>query len=178
ARGVAALEHAWRVFVGQPLSISIPPGPEAAALRAFMGGDPQGAMRHLAAPVRAALEVAAKVEGDAAGDIYNSGVALSEESLQAWLSDVAGARVVRRVDLMPDSLPEELRSRWFYGTDPLNLVACFSASGRLVELYRRVGRAAFKGLGDVVVWELCDEAGGAAALAQHYGPRWLKEARG
>jgi hypothetical protein len=172
------MDHAWRVFIGQPLSISIPPGPEAAALRAFAGGDPQGAMRHLAAPVRAALEVAAKVEGDAAGDIYNSGIALSEESLQAWLAEVASARVVRRVDVVPETLPDELRARWFYGTDPLNLVACFGAGGRLAELYRRVGRAAFKGLGDVVVWELCEESGGAAALAQHYGPRWFKEARG
>jgi hypothetical protein len=178
ARGLPALDHAWRVFIGQPLSIAIPPGPEAAALRAFAGGDAQGAMRHLAAPVRAALEVAAKVEGDAAGDIYNSGIALSEESLQAWLAEVAAARVVRRVDLAPGALPEELRARWYYGTDPLNLVACFGAGGRLIELYRRVGRAAFKGLGDVVVWELCDEAGGAGALAQHYGPRWFKEARG
>ncbi len=178
ARGAPAMDHAWRVFIGQPLAISIPPGPEAAALRAFAGGDPQGAMRHLAAPVRAALEVAARVEGDAAGDIYNSGIAVSEESLQSWLAEVADARVVRRVDLAPDALPAELRARWYYGTDPLNLVACFGGGGRLAELYRRVGRAAFKGLGDVVVWELCEEMGGAAALAQHYGPRWFKEARG
>jgi hypothetical protein len=135
-------------------------------------------MRHLAAPVRSALELAAKVEGDAAGDIYNAGVALSEESLQAWLAEIGSARVVRRVDLAPDALPGELRARWFYGADPLNLVACFGPGGRLSELYRRVGRAAFKGLGEVVVWELCEESGGAAALAQHFGPRWYVEARG
>jgi hypothetical protein len=60
----------------------------------------------------------------------------------------------------------------------MNLVACFLPGGRMAELYRRVGRAAFKGLGDVVTWELCDEEGGAGALAQHFGPRWFKGADG
>lgn len=177
ARGNARLEHAWRVFIGQPLTITIPPGLAAEAVRAFSGGNQPAAMRHVAGPVRAALEAASKLEGDAAGDIYNSGIALSEESLQAWLSEIASARVVRRLDLSPESIPEELRRRWFFGSEPLNLVACFHGDGRPAELYRRVGHAAFKGLGDVVAWELCDEAGGPGALMQRLGPQWLREAR-
>jgi hypothetical protein len=178
ARAAPGLEHAWRVFIGLPLSISIPPGPEAAALRAFAAGDPQGAMRQLAAPVRAALEAAAREGGDAPGDIYNGGIALSEDSLQAWLDQVGATRVVRRIDLPPDGIPEELRGRWYFGRDTLSLVACFRADGRLCELFRRVGHAAFKGLGEVAVWELCDEAGGPGALAHQLGPRWFREARG
>jgi len=178
ARGAPRLEHAWRVFIGVPLSIVIPPATAAEAVRAFAGGNQPMAMRHVAAPVRAALELASRAEGDAPGDIYNSGIALSEESLQAWLGEVAAERVVRRLDLAPDAIPGELRGRWFYGREPLNLVACFLSDGRIAELYRRVGRAAFKGLGDVVAWELCDEAGGAGALAQHFGPGWFRAARG
>jgi len=178
ARANPRLEHAWRVFIGQPLTIAIPPGTAAEAVRTFASGNHPAAMRHVAAPVRAAIEAAARAEGDAPGDIYNSGIALSEESLQAWLAEVASARVVRRLDLPHDALPEELRGRWFFGSEPLQLVACFLADGRLAELYRRVGRASFKGLGDVVVWELCEEAGGAGALMQRLGPGWLREARG
>jgi hypothetical protein len=177
-RAAPKLEHAWRVFIGQPLAITIPPVTAAEAIRTFASGNQPAAMRHVAAPVRAALEAAAKADGADSGDIYNSGIALSEESLQAWLADQASARVVRRLDLGPDAIPEELRRRWFFGGETLNLVACFRPDGRLAELYRRVGHAAFKGLGQVAVWELCDEAGGAGALAQHFGPRWFKEARG
>jgi hypothetical protein len=178
ARKNPRLQHAWRVFIGQPLTIAVPPATAAEAVRAFAGGNQPAAMRLVAGPVRSGLEAAARAEGDAPGDIYNSGIALSEESLQAWLGEVAGARVVRRVDLAPDAVPEELRGRWFFGREPLNLVACFSEDGRLAEVFRRVGRAAFKGLGDVVVWELCDEAGGPGALFQALGPRWFREARG
>jgi hypothetical protein len=178
ARGNARLEHAWRVFIGQPLSIAIPPATAAEAVRVFASGNQPAAMRHVAGPVRAALEAAAKAEGDAPGDIYNSGIAVSEESLQAWLGELSADRVVRRLDLLPAELPEELRGRWFYGREPLNFVACFLKDGRVAELFRRVGHAGFKGLGEVVVWELCDEAGGAGALQRHYGPAWFREARG
>ena len=59
----------------------------------------------------------------------------------------------------------------------LTLAGAATASLALQDM-RRVGLAAFKGLGDVAVWELCDEAGGPAGLASHLGARWFKEARG
>jgi hypothetical protein len=121
-------------------------------------------MRALAAPVREGLEGAARA-GERPGDIYNSGAALSEEALEAYLAEISGARAVRRVDLPLDRIPETLRARWFFGEEPLTLVACAHPDGRVAELFRRVGTAAFKGLGDVVVWELCDDRGGAGALA-------------
>jgi hypothetical protein len=37
--------------------------------------------------------------------------------------------------------------------------------------------AAFKGLGDVVVWELCADGGGPGALAQALGASWLGPGR-
>jgi hypothetical protein len=176
-RGVPGIEHAWSVFIGQPMQAVIPPDAEEVAVRLFRAGDPAGAMRALAAPVRDALEGAARAVDRASGDVYNSGAALSEEALEAFLAEVDGDREVRRVDVAPADVPEALKGRWFYGEDPLALVACFHPDGRLAELFRRVGVAAFKGLGDVVVWEICDGGGGAGALAAALGAAWF-EARG
>ncbi len=171
-----AIEHAWSVFVGQPMSLPVPPDAEDHAVRLFRAGDGPGAMRALAAAVRDGVEAAARGR-ERAGDVYNSGAALSDEALAAFLAEVAPAREVRRVTLAPESIPEALRTRFFYGEGPLALVACFHADGRLAELFRRVGVAEFKGLGVVVVWELCEDGGGAGALAAALGAGWFR-ARG
>jgi hypothetical protein len=168
-----ALGHAWSVFIGQPLQLPVPPEAEEHALRLFRGGDAAGAMRALAAPVRDGLEAAARAR-ERAGDVYNSGAAVSEEALEAFLAEVGPGRVVRRVSLAPADVPEELRARFFYGDAPLTLVACFGPDGRLAELFRRVGAAEFKGLGRVVVWELCAEGGGPGALAAALAPGWFR----
>jgi hypothetical protein len=80
------------------------------------------------------------------------------------------------VELVPDQIPDALRARWFYGEEPLALVACFDEGGRVAELFRRVGSAAFKGMTGVVVWELCAEGGGPGALCEALGPAWRREA--
>jgi hypothetical protein len=158
-----SLDHAWSVFIGAPLQLPVPPEAEDQALKLVRAGDAAGAMRALAAPVRQGLEVAARA-GERPGDIYNSGAAVSEEALEAFLAEIGPARDVRRVELPPERIPDGMRARWWFGDEPLALVACFHPDGRLGELFRRVGTAAFKGLGDVVVWELCGESGGAGAL--------------
>jgi hypothetical protein len=166
------------VFIGQPLQVSVPPDLEDAALAAARAGDLAAAMRVLGPPARDALQAALRLQGDRPGDVYNSGAALSEDALTAFLAEVDGSRVVRRVELAPAAIPDALRARWFYGDEPQSLVACFGRDGRVLELFRRVGAAAFKGLGDVVVWELCADDGGPAALAAATGQEWLKGARG
>jgi hypothetical protein len=171
------MAHAWSVFIDRPLSVTVPPGTEDLAVAAARAGDLAGAMRWLAAPVRERLEAAATEAGDPPGDIYNSGAALSEEALTAFLAEVRDRRLVRRLRLQPGDLPEEARADWFYGTGPLDLVACFHADGRLGELFRRVGRAAFKGLGGVTVWELCAEQGGPALLVRLLGRSWFDGSR-
>jgi hypothetical protein len=158
------LEHAWSVFIGAPLQLPVPPEAEAHALRLFRGGDAAGAMRALAAPVRDGLETAVRT-GERPGDIYNGGAALSDEALEAYLAEIGASRGVRRIELPLERIPENLRARWYFGDEPLTLVACLEPDGRVSELFRRVGTAAFKGLGDVGVWELCDDRGGAGALA-------------
>ncbi|MFO0582711.1 MAG: hypothetical protein U0229_10580 [Anaeromyxobacter sp.] len=171
--GGAELAHAWSVFVGQPLAIPIPPDLEEAALRQLRLGDGAGAMRTLSPPVREALDRLGRQDVERPGDVWNGGAAVSEEALEAFLADAGATRTVKRLELELEAIPRALRDRWFYGEEPLTLVACFEAgSGRLSELFRRVGRAAFKGMAGVTVWELCAEGGGPGALAAALAPSW------
>jgi hypothetical protein len=170
-RGTPGIEHAWLVFVGQPMQIAVPPEAEDHAVRLFRSGDAQGALRGLVVPVRDGVEVAART-GERAGEIYNAGAALSEEALEAFLAEVKEEREVRRVRVEPAEIPETLRARWCYGDEPLTLIACLGRDGRVGELFRRVGIAAFRGLGEVAIWELCASGGGAGALAAALAPRF------
>ncbi len=174
ARKRPRLEHAWAVFVDHPLTVALPAHVERGALAAARAGDTAGALQAVAGPVREALAEAARGLGsEEPGELYNAGAALSQEALDAFLDAIRKARLTREVVLDPAAVPEELRSRWFYGSAPQPLVATFHTDGRPAELFRRAGRAAFKGLGDVPVWEIA--AGpGAEALVRALGVAWLK----
>jgi hypothetical protein len=173
ALGRPGLAHAWSVFIDRPLALTVAPGIEAQAVAAARAGDLAGAMRWLAGPVRDGLEAAVHEAADPPGDIYNSGAALSEEALSAFLAEVRDRRVIRRIELDPAQVPEEARAHWFYGAERQSLVICFHPDGRAGELFRRVGRASFKGLGGVTVWELCAEQGGPALLVRLLGRSWM-----
>ncbi len=81
------------------------------------------------------------------------------------------------VELDPAEVPAALRAFFYFGAEPQSLVICFDEGGKARQLFRRVGRAAFKGLGGVTVWELCAEGGGPAALCTLLGPGWLSGRR-
>ena len=49
----------------------------------------------------------------------------------------------------------------------------FHTDGRPAEMFRHVGRAWFKGLGDVPIWEIASDTGGPAALFQAMRATWL-----
>ncbi|HET9598990.1 MAG TPA: hypothetical protein VFP65_25685 [Anaeromyxobacteraceae bacterium] len=172
-RGNPLLPHAWRVFVDAPLGLALPAAVERAALERARSGDSAAALRLLAAPVKEALERAARAPDGAPGDLYNGGAALSEEALAAFLAAVKAARQVRRVELRAPEIPQPLAARAFYGERPLELVACYHPDGRMAELFRRAGTAAMKGLGDVVVWERAAADGPPAALFRHFARAWL-----
>jgi len=173
AIGNPELRHAWSVFIGQPLTLAIPPDAAAEVLKAARAGDMTAAMRAVAKPVRRALEAAARAEDEGAGDVYNAGAALSEEALTAWLTAVGTKRTVRRVDIDPAELPAEISHRWWFGDGPASLVVTFHTDGRPAEMFRQVGRAWFKGLGDVPIWEIAADTGGPAALFQAMRAAWL-----
>jgi hypothetical protein len=173
ARGLPGLRHAWSVFIGQPLSLAIPPAAAVEAMRAARAGDMTAAMRAVAKPVRRALETAARAEDEGSGDVYNAGAALSEEALSAWLASVGAGRVVRRVELDPADVPEDVASQWWFGPGPESLVVTFHTDGRPAEMFRHVGRAWFKGLGEVPIWELAADTGGPAAIFQAMRAAWM-----
>ena len=173
-RNNPGLAHAWSVFIGQPLSFTLPAEVEALALHATRSGDLVTALRAVAMPVREALQAGARGGGEQPGDIYNSGAALSEEAMEAFLEVVGPSRTVRRVELDAQQIPEELRARWFFGVGVEKVVVAFHPTGQAAEVFRRVGKAAFKGLSEVVVWELCSNSGAPRALVEAFGSRWLK----
>jgi len=174
ATGNQSVQHAWSVFIEPPLAIEVPAELEQAAMVAARAGDIVAAMRVLSGPVREAVERAAAASGDGAGDIFNSGAALSEEALTSFLEAVRSSRQLRHVVLEPREIPDQLRARFFFGAAPLELVATFLGDGRPAELFRRVGRAGFKGVGGVVVWELAADTGGPAELFKQFAAKWLK----
>jgi hypothetical protein len=172
ARTAPTMQHAWSVFIGQPLALPVGQEAEEQAMRAARAGDLPAGLRALAATVREALEAAAREPAERPGDIYNSGTALSEEALEAYLAEVEGRFVVRRIELDPAEVPAPLRAFFWFGAEPQSLVICFGEDGKVRQLFRRVGRAAFKGLGGVTVWELCAEGGGPAALCAALASSW------
>lgn len=173
ATGNPGLRHAWSVFIGQPLSLSVPPDAAAEVLKAARAGDMTAAMRAVAKPVRRALEAAARAEDEGSGDVYNAGAALSEEALSAWLESVGAKRTVRRVELDPGDVPAEVAARHWFGAGPMSLVVTFHTDGRPAEMFRHVGRAWFRGLGEVPIWEIARDGGGPAALFQAMRVTWL-----
>ena len=174
-RGNPELPHAFSVFIGRPFGLALGPEAEEEAVSAWREGDGARAMRLLSGPAREALRAASQDDPDEPADIYNSGAALSEEALEVFLAEVGRARDVRRLTVPPERIPEELKARWFFGEGPQDLVVC-GRGNRVEEMFRRVGRASFKGLGGVVVWELCAETGGPGALAAALGTSWFKGA--
>ena len=173
ASGSPDLRHAWSVFIGQPLSLAIPPDAAAEAMRAARAGDMTAAMRAVAKPVRRGLEAAARAADEGAGDVYNAGAALSEEALSAWIESMGGRRTVRRVELDPADIPAVVSARWWFGTGPESLVVTFHEDGRPAEMFRHVGRAWFKGLGEVPIWEIAADTGGPAAVFLAMRAAWL-----
>ena len=176
-RGNPSLEHPWLVFVGAPLSVHVPYPAEAEARAALEAGDLAGAMRALEQAVRDSLEDAAKHGEDGPGDIYNSGVALSEETLLAYQETVGDKRLFYSLQVAPESLHPELHQRYYFPPEPLRLTVGFHPTGELAEVFRFAGRVMFKGLerkGGLGVWELVDEHGVGRLFARHHAAEWLR----
>jgi class 3 adenylate cyclase len=176
-RGNPRLEHPWLVFVGAPLSVQVPYPAEAEARAALKAGDLAGAMKALEQAVRDSLEDAAKHGEDGPGDIYNSGVALSEETLLAYQEAVGDKRLFYSLQVEPETLHPELHERYYFPPEPLRLTVGFHPTGELAEVFRFAGRVMFKGLerkGGLGVWELVDEHGVGQLFARHHASQWLR----
>jgi hypothetical protein len=176
-RGNPSLAHPWMVFVGAPLPVQVPYPAEAEARAALKAGDLTGAMRALEQAVRDSLEDAAKQGEDAPGEIYNSGVALSEETLLAYQEMAGDKRLFYSFQVAPETLHPALHERYYFPPEPLRLTVGFHPTGELAEVFRFAGRVMFKGLerkGGLEVWELVDEHGVGRLFAQHHAAEWLR----
>ncbi|MBI3181304.1 MAG: hypothetical protein HYZ28_04095 [Myxococcales bacterium] len=172
-----SLAHPWSVFVGGPLSLSVPPPAEEAVRAALRAGDGARAMEFLLGTVRELLEELSRNES-APGDIYNAGAALSEEALLAFQEAQGDRRVFLRLELEPRSLHPEIQRRYFFPPGvPIDLLVAFHPYGTVAEIFRCAGRVQFKGLerpGGIGVWELLGELGVGAMLAEHHGAEWFR----
>ncbi|HYO54725.1 hypothetical protein [Archangium sp.] len=176
-RGNPSLAHPWLVFVGAPLSVQVPYSAEAEARAALKAGDMEAARRALEQTLRDALEEAAKQGEDAPGDIYNSGVAVSEETLLAYQEAVGDQRFFCQFQVAPETLHPEIHERYYFPPEPLRLTVGFHPTGELAEVFRFAGRVMFKGLerkGGMGVWELVDEHGVGRLFARHHASEWLR----
>lgn len=170
------LQHPWSVFVGAPLALNVSANTEQQVRAALAARDVGSARRALEGVIAIALEQVANAEADPVGDIYNNGVALSEEALLGFQQEIGTKRVFRGVDLHPASLAEPLRRRFYFEPRPLKLIAAYTPDGRPQELFRYAGRVSFKGFersGGIRIWELISDCHAGQLIAQHHAPSWF-----
>jgi len=139
----ASLELPFQVLVDTPPAVTLPADRLVAAVERTGAGDAE-ATALLQVLVRTALQ---REHQGVGASLWNTGVAFSEDALEAYLdargSDVAVVR--RRVPVA--SLHEEIRTRFFFPHGELDLVATVQPSSReAAELFVFQGRVRLRGL--------------------------------
>jgi hypothetical protein len=173
------LKSPWSVFCDAPFQLSFPPGTELAIRAALQRGERKEAVARIAQPLQEALD-AAQNRDSTPGDIYNAGIALSEEALLAFQEAVGDKRKFRTLEIGPDALHADIRAKYFFPAgEKLKLVASFTPFGELQEVFRYAGRVMFKGFerkGGIPVWELVDEFGIGALFGRYHAATWFRSA--
>ncbi|MGE5048250.1 MAG: hypothetical protein ACM3PC_06760, partial [Deltaproteobacteria bacterium] len=101
------------VSVSQPLSMPVPPGVELAMRKALAEGDVEGAEAAVAGALREFVgRLASQDAFDDRGDIYNGGVAVSEEALRAYVAARKQDLVFLRRELEAGALHPAIRERF------------------------------------------------------------------
>jgi hypothetical protein len=165
----------FSILVDAPATIPVSPE-EAMLINELMArGDIALAQERLARAVQRSI-----AEPAAPGDIFNTGIACSEEALNAYLAERTGDFRAIRVDMPVASLAEPIRERFFFPRDPVKLVACVVDRSRaLVELFAYQGRVTFRGfesVGGLGVYELIPSSSEVFELfARHHLLQWLKQ---
>lgn len=171
------LELPFGVLVDTPPSLPLGAEQALAAEDLLARGELEPAERMLAELVRAA--VARLSEREHGGEIYNSGAALSEEALHAYLEARGSELHAVRVEMQVEALHPYLQQRFFFPSPDLVMVAGLHPSTHtLGELFVFQGRVQFKGFeatGGLGVYEIIDP--GEAffqLLATHHAPAWAR----
>ncbi len=169
------------VWVSQPLSMPIPPDVELAARRSIADGDLEGAETVLGGAVRDFVaRLAAEDASEDRGDIFNGGVALSEDALHAYVAARGQELLFLRREVDVGLLHPDIRDRFVFPASTLRVVAAVSPSAHsLQELFVFAGRALFKGFerqGGLGIYEMVARANPFfLQLAQYHVGAWLEE---
>jgi hypothetical protein len=169
------------VSVSQPLSMPVPPDVELSIRQSLAEGDQEGAEAALAGAVREFVgRLASEDAFDDRGDIYNGGVALSEEALRAYLSARKQDLVFLRRELEVGMFHPDIRARFVFPASTLRVVAAVSpATQSLHELFVYVGRALFRGFerqSGLGIYEMvARENPFFLLLKEHHVADWLAE---
>lgn len=117
-------------------------------------------------------------DADEPGDIYNTGIALSEDALRGFEQEVGRDRIFRGVDLWPQNLHAELQRRFYFPPSPIRLIVAYAPDGGAVkEIFRYAGRVLFRGFeaqGPIRVWELVSETAAGGLIALHHAREWFQ----
>ena len=179
--GRPALACPLHVLVSQQLSMPVPPEVALAVRRSLSGGDRDSAETVLSGVVREFVDGLASQEmHDDRGDIYNGGVALSEDALEAYVEARGEDFVFVRREVQGSELAPPLREKFIFPASTLRLVMAVSpAAQSLQQLFVFVGRVLFRGFekqGGLGVYEMVARENALfSLLAQHHVPRWLVE---
>jgi len=168
------LELPFAVLVQAANTLPVPAAEAIAVEEAIAAGDLATAQGRLLAVVQRAIKEPKRA------DIFNNGVACSDEALDAYLGALGPDSLALAREVPVVTLHGPLQDRYYFPKDPLKIVAVLdTSSGAMKELFVYQGRAVFRGFeatGGLGVYELIDPASPLfAALEQVHVPAWLRE---
>ncbi len=172
-----SLEMPFSVLVDTPSTIPMT-AQDALDIRGLLerGAEDEAEGRMLAV-VRHALQ-----QPQERGDIYNAGVACSEEALNAYLEVRSSDAIILPREVPVAELHPSIRDRFFFPRDTLRVVAVLSSSKTMTDLFVFQGRVLFRGFeatGGLGVYEIIDRGAPLfGALSLHHLPAWLKNGSG
>lgn len=192
ARGNQALTCPFRVLLAPDFCLSMTPTLSTAMEKALAAKDPGGARSAAQAVGQLVLMELARAMGMGDGrmpsllnvhnELYNVGEAVSGEALDAWLKATSATRQWFRKVVPLDELDVDIRARFFFPTQELELVASIPFGGKPSDalVFRKAGQVQFRGFEakpPTVVYELLrrDEPL-FQLLAKHHLSIWLAEA--
>ena len=182
----------FRVHIGPDFRMNLPPALGDKMERAIKDRDmglARDIAQNLAQAIYADMARAMSRDDSAAQEalgltdqIYNTGEALSEEALFAWLTATSARRHYLRRVVAVDSLDAEIRKRFLFLSTDLDLTISLPIGGPLEEalIFRRVGQVQFRGFESkdrTTVYEMIRRCSPFARLiVERHLPQWAAEA--
>lgn len=188
------LAYPFRIYIGPDFRLSMPPALSEKMARALRDRDlalvrdiAQGAAQAVYGDLARAMG-----QGDGrlpeslglANQIYNIGEALSGEALAAWLQATSARRHWLRKTVAVEALDAEIRTRFLFLTEALELVVSLPIGGPPSEavVFRRAGQIQFRGFeskAQTAVYEMIrGDSDFGRLLAERHLASWASQARG